>query len=206
MNTYVTVACGASAELEVRRSRFIGQVARVDSDPAAREFIVDARRRHRDATHHCTAFVIGPGGQIQRSNDDGEPSGTAGMPMLAVLTGRGLSDVVAVVTRYYGGTQLGAGGLVRAYGDAVAAALDLAGVRQRVLNQLVEVAIPVADAGRFDNQLRTLVTVLDVAYGDTAIFRIGVPAAEVDALKQRLAEFTAGKAVWTELETEWLDA
>ncbi len=204
-STYTTVARAATAELEVKRSRFRCDVARVDTDRGARHFIVDIRRQFRDATHHCTAFVLGPTAQIQRSNDDGEPSGTAGMPMLSVLTGRGLSDVVAVVTRYYGGTQLGAGGLVRAYGDAVSAALDAADVRQRAMHRLIEITVPAADVGRLDNQLRSIVQVRDISYGELATLTIAVPVVEVAGFHDKLAAFTGGAAGAVELNDEWAD-
>ena len=125
---YLTLASPASAELEVKRSRFVCDVAPVPSEEDARAFVESVRSATRDARHHCTAFVLGPDGGTQRSNDDGEPSGTAGAPMLDVLRGQGLTDVVAVVTRWFGGTLLGTGGLIRAYGDAVSAAVDAATV------------------------------------------------------------------------------
>ena len=130
---YVTVAREATAEIEVKRSRFLGHVVPVTTEDEARAVVEAARKEHWDARHHCSAFVLGPDGALQRSSDDGEPSGTAGAPMLEVLRGRGLTDVVAVVTRWFGGTLLGAGGLVRAYSDATRAALDAAGTRRRVL-------------------------------------------------------------------------
>ena len=107
----------------VLRSRFLAHVARAETEAAARAVIAEARAAHHDARHHCSAFVLGADAMLRRSNDDGEPSGTAGRPMLDVLGGRGLSDVVVVVTRWFGGTLLGTGGLTRAYGDATAAAL-----------------------------------------------------------------------------------
>ena len=121
---YLTLAATASAEIEVRRSRFLCEAAPATSEEAARAFIEQVRAGSRDARHHCTAFVLGPEGATVRSNDDGEPSGTAGAPMLDVLRGRGLTDVVAVVARWFGGTLLGTGGLIRAYGEAVTAALE----------------------------------------------------------------------------------
>lgn len=178
---------------------------RVEDDSSARAVIIEARKRHHDARHHCSAFVLGPDASIQRSNDDGEPSGTAGAPMLEVLNGRGVSDVIAVVTRYFGGTLLGAGGLVRAYGDAVAAALDEAGLRERQLQQIVEVSVPVADAGRIDNHLRAIVTVRNVTYASQATLTVALPATEVEAFAEKLAAFTAGEARWKELGTEWVD-
>ncbi|HOA88438.1 MAG TPA: YigZ family protein, partial [Propioniciclava tarda] len=115
----------AESEFEVKRSRFLTTLARVDAEEAAREVIADVRRVHPAARHHCSAFIVEVEGaqHIERSSDDGEPSGTAGAPMLGVLRGSGVTQVVAVVTRYFGGVLLGTGGLVRAYSDAVAEAL-----------------------------------------------------------------------------------
>ena len=114
---YLVPAGPGTAEVVVKRSRFLCSVARVASEAEARAVVDRARKKHWDAGHHCSAFVIGPASELQRSSDDGEPSGTAGAPMLEVLRGREVSDVVAVVTRWFGGVLLGAGGLVRAYGD-----------------------------------------------------------------------------------------
>jgi putative IMPACT (imprinted ancient) family translation regulator len=118
-----TIAEQVRVEQVVTRSRFIATLAPVVDEAAADATIAAVRNEFHDARHHCTAMVLGPDGQRQRSNDDGEPAGTAGAPMLAVLRGAEVTDVVAVVTRYFGGTLLGAGGLVRAYGGAVTAAL-----------------------------------------------------------------------------------
>ena len=104
---YLTVARSGSAEIEVKRSRFLARVERVETEAAARAVVEAARKEHWDARHHCSAFVLGPDAGVQRSNDDGEPSGTAGAPMLEVLRGRELSDVVVVVTRWFGGVLLG---------------------------------------------------------------------------------------------------
>ena len=118
-------------ELEIRRSRFVCALARVTTEAQAREFISGRRRTHHDATHHCTAYVLGEHGDITRGNDDGEPGGTAGRPMLEVLTRRSLTGTVAVVSRYFGGVKLGAGGLVRAYGQAAAESVDQVGLVER---------------------------------------------------------------------------
>ena len=123
MTSYVTVARDATAEVEDRGSRFLCTLRRVATEDDARALVAALRREHGDARHHCSAFVLGADGAIQRSSDDGEPAGTAGAPMLDVLRGAGLSDVAAVVTRWFGGTLLGAGGLVRAYSDAVRGAV-----------------------------------------------------------------------------------
>lgn len=168
MPTYRTidrpVGGSAEAELVVSRSRFLARACRVEDEESARRFIADVRAIDHDARHHCTAFVLGPDAAVRRSNDDGEPSGTAGRPMLEVVTGRGLSDVVVVVTRWFGGVLLGTGGLVRAYGDATSAALDAAGVRERVLWQQAKVVAPIAEVGTLESRLRRDTDVVDVVY------------------------------------------
>lgn len=137
-------------EIEVRRSRFRTRLARVDSEDEARSVIADVRSAYPDARHHCSAFIVEvPDARpIERSSDDGEPSGTAGMPMLGVLRGAEVSQVVAVVTRWFGGVLLGTGGLVRAYSDAVAAALDTAPRVRPVVRDLVRLELRPDEAGR----------------------------------------------------------
>ncbi|HEU4513256.1 MAG TPA: YigZ family protein [Nocardioidaceae bacterium] len=204
--SYLTVAGPGRAETEVKRSRFICRIERVDSEEAARAVVEEERKRYWDARHHCSAFVLGPDGDVQRSSDDGEPSGTAGAPMLEVLRGRGLSDVVAVVTRYFGGVLLGAGGLVRAYTDAVRAGLDAAGSRERRLLERYVVEVPHADAGKLENALRAYgVAVLGVDYGAAATLHLAVPAGESDQLARRLAELTGGELRPTSAGTEWVE-
>ena len=139
----------------MKRSRFLCHVERVADEDAARAVVDRLRKRALGRP----APLLGVRARartatVQRSSDDGEPSGTAGAPMLEVLRGRDVSDVVAVVTRWFGGTLLGAGGLVRAYGDAVRAGLDAAGVRRRVLSQRYDVPVGHADAGRLESDLR----------------------------------------------------
>jgi uncharacterized YigZ family protein len=188
-----TIAARVEVELEVQRSRFLTTVAPVDDEAAADAVVAELRRAHHDASHHCTALVLGLDGQRQRSNDDREPAGTAGAPMLAVLRGAELSDVVAVVTRWFGGTLLGAGGLVRAYGGAVTAALDEATRLQRRTAVVCEVAVDHATIGRLDHQLRTVLPTLGgalvgIAYdgaGGTA--RLRLPPEHVDELRSTLA-------------------
>lgn len=170
----------AEAEIVVSRSRFLARACRVEDEPAARACVADVRAADHDARHHCAAFVIGPDGSLRRSNDDGEPSGTAGRPMLEVLTGRELSDVVVVVTRWFGGVLLGTGGLARAYADATGAALDAAGTRPRVLWQRARVVAPIAEVGSMEGRLRRDTDVVDVAYeADRVTWTVAVPELEV---------------------------
>jgi putative IMPACT (imprinted ancient) family translation regulator len=148
--------------------------------------------------------VIGADAALRRSHDDGEPAGTAGAPMLEVLTRRGASDVVAVVTRWFGGTLLGAGGLVRAYGDAVGLALDAAGTQERRLLHTVRVATRAADAGPLDHRLRALGSVSDVEYGTSVVFTVGVR--DVERFEAEVAAASAGRATVERAGTSWVDA
>ncbi|GAA4490152.1 YigZ family protein [Microbacterium panaciterrae] len=192
-----TLAAPVTRELVVKKSRFIAHIAPVGSVTAAEYVIAAVRKRHWDARHNCTAMVTGLLGDQARSSDDGEPSGTAGIPMLEVLRRRELTDVVAVVTRYFGGVKLGAGGLVRAYSTAVSEALDEALLlhRRELREACVEVAH--ADAGRIDNVLREWAgahgsTFEDPAYGAAVLFRLWIPPREQDPLADHLAALSGG--------------
>lgn len=187
-----------TAELEIRRSRFITWLRRADDEASARALVEEARHTYPDARHHCSAFVVRiPGANlVERSSDDGEPAGTAGMPMLEVLRGSGLVDLSAVVVRYFGGVKLGTGGLVRAYSDAVRAALDVAPVVVQRETRLHRLALSHADAGRVESELRAAgFTVDDVAYGERVTLTL---ATNDDAgLASAVAALTGGAATPT---------
>jgi len=203
--SYQTVARDGTAQIEVKRSRFIARVARVSSEEQARAVLERVRKEHWDARHHCSAFVLGPDAAVTRSSDDGEPSGTAGAPMLEVLRGRGVSDVVAVVTRYFGGVLLGAGGLVRAYSDSVRAALDSVGVLERRLLRLFDVEVEHALVGRVENDLRARgVLVRGVDYAEAATLHLGVDAANEEELHGLLAELTGGSSPLRPAGSAWV--
>lgn len=204
---YTTVAGPVVATVEDRRSVFECWLRRVDSEEQARAVVEQARATHWDARHHCSAFVLGPGGAVVRSNDDGEPAGTAGMPMLEVLTGAGLSDVVAVVTRWFGGTLLGTGGLVRAYGGAVRAAVDRATVLVRRQLRVLEVRTEPAAAGRMEHELRAQgVEVLDVRWGAGEVrLQVGVVAEQVAQVRSEVGRLTSGTGLVEEVGTRWVD-
>ncbi|MDH6235276.1 YigZ family protein [Cryobacterium sp. CG_9.6] len=198
-------------EIDVKHSRFLCHLVRVETEDAARETIHDARKAHPSARHHCSAFVLGPTGtpdQVRRANDDGEPSGTAGRPMLEALDGRGFVDLVAVVTRYFGGTLLGAGGLVRAYSEAVLTTIDEAHTRRLVVTrerrELFALALSHADAGRIEAELRQRgVLVLGTEYGREAVLRIADD--DPERLAAVVAGVTAGAATLEALGHEWID-
>ncbi len=207
VSSYLTVARDGVAEIEVERSRFRCTVARVTDEAAARAVVDRQRRDHWGARHHAMAFVLGPEGLIAQSSDDGEPPGTAGAPILEVLRGRGLSDVVAVVTRWFGGRLLGTGGLVRAYSAAARAAVEEVGVTQRVLHELCEVEVDIAAVGRLEHELRSRgARVLGVDYTGEAALRFAVPPRARAATEEIVAELTGGEARLAVIGEEWVDA
>ena len=216
--TYTTLAVGSDFrhELEIRRSRFITVLRRSPDEETARSLVSDLRREFHDARHHCSAFVIGPDRMIQRSSDDGEPSGTAGIPMLEALIKRetapgvaDLSDVSAVVVRYFGGILLGAGGLVRAYSESVSAALERAPLVHRRRLRLCAIDVPHGEAGRLENELRSAGYVMaETGYEPRhTVLRVALPddAAAISAARSRLASLTAGNLELRPQGTEWVD-
>ncbi|WNI26034.1 YigZ family protein [Streptomyces sp. ITFR-16] len=192
---YRTVARAGVHESEINRSRFICALAPAATEQEAQEFVARVRKEHPTATHNCFAYVIGADASVQKASDDGEPGGTAGVPMLQMLTRREMRYVVAVVTRYYGGVKLGAGGLIRAYGGVVGEALDAIGTRTRQRFRLATVTVGHQRAGRLENELRaTGRTVRDVRYAEAVTIEIGLPDADVEEFRRWLADATAGEA------------
>ncbi|MFC1418955.1 YigZ family protein [Streptacidiphilus cavernicola] len=194
-------------ETEVKKSRFLCSLLRVEDEAQAQAFIAATRKEFWDARHNCTAYVIGDRPRRERSNDDAEPAGTAGAPMLEVLRRRGLTDTVAVVTRYFGGVLLGAGGLVRAYGGAVSAALDRAELVHRQPVTVFAVEADHVRAGRLENELRAAGHVVR-AVDYTAVgvrFDVGVPGADAAVFEEWVAAASAGSAAVERLGTDWVD-
>lgn len=193
---YETIAARVDTEIEITRSRFLTRLERVDSEDAARAAIARVRAEHPRARHHCSAFVLGPDGRIQRSNDDGEPSGTAGAPMLDALVSAGLSDVVAVVTRYFGGVLLGAGGLTRAYRSAVADAIAAARRVRRAVRRDVTIESAYDVAAQIEAEARRRgYAVGAAAYSDRVRQTYAVAEHEVEPLAALAAELSAGAAL-----------
>ncbi|MEV0783964.1 YigZ family protein [Streptomyces sp. NPDC050423] len=192
---YRTVARAGVHETEINRSRFICALAPAATEQEAQEFVARVRREHPTASHNCFAYVIGADASVQKAGDDGEPGGTAGVPMLQMLTRREMRYVVAVVTRYFGGVKLGAGGLIRAYGGAVGEALDAVGTLTRQRFRLATVTVDHQRAGRLENELRaTGRTVREVRYAEAVTIEIGLPDADVAEFRRWLADATAGEA------------
>lgn len=196
-------------EDEIKRSRFIALVGRVESEDEARGFITEARERFPDARHHCSAYVIHVDGAnpVERSSDDGEPSGTAGKPMLDVVKGSGMLNVCAVVVRYFGGIKLGAGGLVHAYSGAVGSAMERVPRVTRSRKELYTVHVSHAEAGRLEAELRARkVDIRDVTYGaDVAIVLATEPDGE-EALVALLAGLTQGQVEPEPSGEDWVES
>jgi len=198
-------------ETEVKHSRFIAALRRVDDPVDAQEFVDEQRRLYPDARHHCWAYVTGnePSERAERSGDDGEPGGTAGVPMLQVLRARDLVDVAAVVTRYFGGIKLGAGGLVRAYSGAVAVAVDAAaatgtGLLSRERLDLLSLDVGHDTAGRIEAELRGRgIPVVDTDYGAEVTFTLATKdPAQLAAI---VAELTSGAGELEPAGVQWVD-
>ncbi|HEY0187332.1 MAG TPA: YigZ family protein [Cellulomonas sp.] len=201
-----TLGAVVEHELVVKRSRFLTRAAPVGTVAEADAVIAAVRKQHWDARHHCVALIVGTHADQQRSSDDGEPSGTAGIPMLEVLRRRDLTDLVTVVTRYFGGVKLGAGGLVRAYSTAVSETLDLARIVQRTPATTVTVPVPHADAGRIQGVLRDWAdghdaVVTGVEYAADAVITLLVPPTRLDAFDAELAAASAGRLAGTRGQT-----
>lgn len=187
------------AELEIKRSRFIAVVARTDEVADARDLLTDLRSEYPDARHHCSAYAIGTPGahDILNSSDDGEPSGTAGRPMLDVLIGNNLVDICAVVVRYFGGTLLGTGGLVRAYSDSVRHALSGTQLVKQEHYSRYCIPAPHTLAGKLEADLRARnYEILDVTYSATAAV-LDIAVADPDQFTAELAGLTAGEITAT---------
>ncbi|MCX5206950.1 YigZ family protein [Streptomyces sp. NBC_00237] len=194
---YRTVAHAGVHETEINRSRFLCALAPAATEQEAQDFVARVRREHPTASHNCYAYVVGADAGIQKASDDGEPGGTAGVPMLQMLMRREVRYAVAVVTRYYGGVKLGAGGLIRAYGGVVGEALDTLGTITRQRFRLATVTVDHQRAGKLENDLRaTGRSVREVRYAEAVTIEIGLPDADVDAFRGWLADATAGTAAF----------
>lgn len=193
---YKVVCRAGSGEYEEKKSRFIANVAPVSSVEEAAGFIEAVRKKYYDARHNCSAYIIGRNREVTRCSDDGEPSGTAGKPMLEVLLGAEVTDTVVVVTRYFGGTLLGTGGLVRAYTQAAQAGLADAQIATMRYGKELTVEVSYGDVGRVQHFLESRqVAIQESRYTDKVEFDIRIPADQCQMAEKGLTEATAGRAV-----------
>jgi len=196
---YKTVQSTGTNEIIIQKSRFIAHVARVESAEEAIAFIDQIKKQHWNATHNCSAYMIGEHDHIQKANDDGEPSGTAGVPILEVIKKRELKDTAIVVTRYFGGIKLGAGGLIRAYGKAASEGLNAAGIVERRLMKVMTASIDYTWLGKIENELRASVYGLkEIRYAEQVEVDVFVEDGQCDAFRGWITELTNGQAGFTE--------
>lgn len=196
---YKTLKNTASAECEIKHSRFIGYASPVESEKAALEFIAAIKKKHWDATHNVFAYRIKEGGAM-RFSDDGEPQGTAGMPVLTVLTGEDITDCVVVVTRYFGGTLLGTGGLVRAYSQAAKLATEAAEIVSAEPWSLFKLSFEYSDYSRVETLVKGFEGVCDnTEFTDKVVFFFSVKAEKRDSFLKALADAFGGRLVPEEL-------
>jgi uncharacterized YigZ family protein len=204
LQKYYTVKGYGENEIIIEKSRFICYVNRATTEEEAVQFIQDIKKKHWDATHNCSAYVIGEHDQIQKANDDGEPSGTAGVPMLEVLKKKGLKDTVVVVTRYFGGIKLGAGGLVRAYSKSVSEGLKAAGIVERRLTRVIHVNIDYTWLGKVENELRSSIyPIKTIHYLDNVEIEVFVEETDKQQFIDWMTELTNGRAEMSEGETTY---
>ena len=190
-------------EIIIEKSRFICTLKKVSTEEEAQDFIKEIRKKYWDATHNCSAYIVGENTAAQRSNDDGEPSGTAGLPMLEVLRKNNLHNVAAVVTRYFGGIKLGAGGLIRAYTNSVAEAVEKAGIAEKVLFGTFSFIQDINSVGKVLNLLyqQELFQISGVEYGNNAKILIQFEMDAKQDIENWLTE-TLNKAVELSKEDE----
>ena len=185
---------GGSAEITERKSRFIARVLPVKTEEEAVAFLQEVRREHRDARHHCYAYITGEERLLERFSDDGEPAKTAGLPMLELLRKKRLRNICVVVTRYFGGTLLGTGGLVRAYSAAASAAIEASVFSERRSGRLIRWQMDYSFYGRLQYLAEELeLTVMETVFGSEAAVTLLVPEILAESFVKRIAEESAGK-------------
>ena len=191
---YRTISQDGQAQEEIKKSRFICHAKRVYSEEEARDFIAAIKKEHYKATHNCSAFIVGEKSEIKRTSDDGEPSGTAGIPMLGVMENHQLTNVCFVVTRYFGGIKLGAGGLIRAYAGSVALAIKEIGLIEIKEQAGLRLKMSYSQYQNFDNFLKAEDLIeFDTEFTDLVATTIYIDKQEKETLEQKLIEFFNGK-------------
>ena len=189
-NSYRVLLTGGEGEYVEKKSRFIATIRKCESEEEASAFIDEMKKKYWDAKHNCSAFVIGSRGELTRCSDDGEPSGTAGRPMLEVLTGEGIRNIAVVVTRYFGGVLLGTGGLVRAYSSSISQALKVATLTTVTTLQEFQIHFSYDLIGKIDHYFRTQnIEVIEQQYEEDVVYHFLV----LEDISKDLMELTNGK-------------
>ncbi len=194
MKNYRTVAAGEifSANYEIQKSKFISYVRNVEDEETAREFLLSVRKKHFDATHNCSARILGENAEIQKSNDDGEPGGTAGNPILETIKKNNLTNIIVVVTRYFGGIKLGAGGLIRAYSHAAALGINAAKIVEMKVLKKIAVTVEYNFLARVESFLRDKkIPVESTDYADVVTLNVLVVPEDEEIFLRELTDLTA---------------
>ncbi len=200
IRSYKVVWKGGEAEITEKKSRFIAHVAPAETEEEALAFIEEIKKKYWDARHNCTAYSIGADQPILRCSDDGEPSKTAGMPMMEVLQGEGLHNVVVVVTRYFGGTLLGTGGLIRAYTKSTQEGIKSSQIITKHLGKRIEVRCDYSTSGKIQYVAASgSVPILNIQYTDEVTFDFVVPIDLIGKIKKDFMEASGGKAKINEI-------
>ena len=194
---YKTVAKEAEITLIEKKSKFVARIKPVETQEEAEAFIDEVRKEHWNATHNVPAYILGMNQEIQKYSDDNEPSGTAGLPILEVLKNHEIVNCVVVVTRYFGGTLLGRGGLIRAYGGAAREALQSAGIVRMVPAREVGITVDYVHSGKVQNEILTQgITLADTVYLEQVTFQVLLFPHEEEPLRQAIQEYTANEFTW----------
>lgn len=206
LERYITVKGYGEKEIVIERSRFIAYVERAETEEEAIAFIQQIKKKHWDATHNCSAYMVGEKDHIQKADDDGEPSGTAGKPILEVIKKRGLKDTVVVVTRYFGGIKLGAGGLIRAYGKGATNGINAAQVIERILHTRIAVSIDYTLLGRVENELRSReYRLVNIDYLDKVTVYVDISVGEEEKYEAWMTDLTHGQGELSRGEQLYVD-
>lgn len=203
---YYTISQDGQNQIEIKKSKFICHLFRIDNEEQAREYINQIKKEHYKANHNCSSYLLGENFEIQRSSDDGEPSGTAGVPILEVLKKNELQNTLAVVTRYFGGIKLGAGGLIRAYSTSVSEALDKIGIVEGKLQQILAITISYPQLGKLQNYLENeQITIQEINYLENITVKVAIDITEIDIFIANIIDLFNSQVTITHLEKAYVE-
>lgn len=206
LKRYLTVNEYGEKSIIIRKSKFIGYVKYVANENEAIEFINHIKKKHLSATHNCSAYMIGENDEIQKANDDGEPSGTAGRPILEVIKKNKLKNTAIVVTRYFGGIMLGAGGLIRAYGQTASETTQVAGIIERILHTLLSITIDYTLLGKLENELNNRgYTIEKIDYLENVTLYVFAEAGQEEQFEKLITNITNGQVKIIRNEQKYID-
>jgi len=206
LTNYLTISQYGTITLDIRKSVFIGHIKNVTTEDDATEFIEGIKKKYWDATHNCSAYIIGENDEIQKASDDGEPSGTAGKPILEVIKRNNLKDTVIVVTRYFGGIKLGSGGLIRAYGQTANEVIQSTGIVERALHTIISFTVDYTWLGKIENELNNRSYIIkDIDYLDKVTIYALAKVGFEEQLEQLIINLTGGQAAITRGSQLYID-